>query len=252
MTLETSLGEYLQTLRQRYQKSLHGLEQATGYSRQYLRMLETHRRSNPSLRFIRALTSALPLTLEEQQTLLQLSGHARPEAHPEPLERTQVSVFLRDFVTLHPAPTLLHDALWQVQAVSPSMQSLLHLVGLISHPPLVEALYRLQHSGRIHDWEVWIRFMLSQFKHDSLPLRGTPAYQEQIQHLGQFSGFREMWAHLDPALDDASSMPIHYTLQGSVTVHLEVIRLKVVGEALWTVSFMPADEPTRQFLRTLG
>ncbi|WP_291423286.1 helix-turn-helix domain-containing protein [Deinococcus sp.] len=149
------------------------LARQVGCTRQYVAQLERGERTRPSAALSLELAHALMLRGPEKQDFLALCGHAAGESSPsEPGEVDAVAVQL---LSLLPPPAVLHDGTWHMRALNSAAVAMLSGLGFDARTgvSLLSLVFDPRHRVHFPGWEPWARYVLAQFKRDSLRRTAT-------------------------------------------------------------------------------
>ncbi len=235
-----SLAQALMARRLALEITQAALARQVGCTRQYVAQLERGERTRPSAALSLELAHALGLRGPEKQDFLVLCGHAAGESAPgEPGEVDAVAVQL---LSLLPAPAVLHDGTWHMRALNPAAVATLGQLGFDARigVSLLSLVFDPRHRAHFPGWEPWARYVLAQFKRDSLRLSRSPAYTELLRTLRPLPDFTRLWRHVTPADDAAPLMPIRYGPPGAPELVFTLVRMQFVGTPeLWGIVFLP-------------
>jgi transcriptional regulator with XRE-family HTH domain len=258
-TLEAgSAGGLLRLWRERRRLSQLDLAERAGVSTRHLSFIENGR-SRPTADMILRLADHLEVPLREQDRLLLAGGFAprfdRQAVSPESLQ--VVMSGLRDLLDAHlPYPALLLDSYWDVIDANRAAGQL--LVGCdpsLLEPP-VNALRVSLHPGglapRIRNLDAWADHLIRQ-----VTSRASHTHDDRLRGLAA-----ELAGYVDPAVSQLrpSTAPV-LTLElelgaGLMRFFTVVAQLETpndsVLEGLHLETFVPADEATRDALRSAG
>lgn len=219
-----------------------GLARQAGCTRQYVAQLERGERTQPSAAISLGLCRALGLQGAEKQAFLLLCGH--PESEPSPRDVGPVDAVAAKLLALIPAPALLHDGTWHIRMLNAPAQALLGELGFTVRPgvSLLSLVFAEKHRDHFPAWEPWARYVLAQFKRDSLSLSHTPAHAELLRELRALPDFSRLWRHVTPAQDGAPLMPIRYAPPQAPHLTFMLARVQFVGTPeLWGIVFLPEE-----------
>lgn len=236
------LAEAVRERRQDLGLTQAALARQAGCTRQYIAQLERGERSRPSAAVCLGLARALGLSGAARAEFLALAGHAPDEAAPR--DTGEVSAVAAELLELLPAPALLHDGTWHIRLLNRAAQETLHALGFAAQPgrSLLSLVFEERHRPYFPQWEPWARYVLAQFKRDSLPLSRTPAHAALLAELRALTDFPRLWRHVSPAAADAPLMPIIYCPPGQPPLTFTLTRMQFVGTPeLWGIVFLPVS-----------
>lgn len=249
---EPTFAALLSGLRERQSLSQGALARLARCTRPYIGQLERGERQRPSERLARQLADALHLQGQDRLAFLVAAGCA-PLAPETPLnvEEPVLNRYARALVKGSVYPGVLHDSQWSVLYSNAAAYGLFRELGdpLVPGESLLGQVFSPHYRSRIPDWEAWARAMLAQFKRDSGHLSHTPAQQALLVRLHALPDFPRLWRHVEASADTTPAMPLALSLPGHGPLHLEVLRLQVVGlPELWLVTFLPVGAAAQRLL----
>ncbi len=111
---------------------------------------------------------------------------------------------------------------------------------------LLSLVFAEKHRDHFPAWEPWARYVLAQFKRDSLSLSHTPAHAELLRELRALPDFSRLWRHVTPAQDVTPLMPIRYAPPRAPHLTFTLVRVQFVGTPeLWGIVFLPEESATK-------
>ena len=244
------LAALLGTLRGAAGLSQSELARRARCTRPYVSQLEGGARQRPSRAVALRLATALGLQGEARQEFLTAAGWPDLE---QPLSDAgdAAQALARQLVDGLPYPAALHDSRWIVGHANGPLERLFGVLGvpMLAGGSLLEDVFDPALRARLPDWEGWARAMLAQFKRDSGHLSHTPAQQALLVRLHALPDFPRLWRHVEASADTTPAMPLALSLPGHGPLHLEVLRLQVVGlPELWLVTFLPVGAAAQRLL----
>ena len=222
--------------------------QRAGLSVGYLTRLEQGRANNPSAQVCEALSRALHLSSDEQQTLFRLAGHAAPEGR---IDREITPGIRRMIERLGDLPILVCDAAWQIVAKNDLAKALLgDFHGNTAREQFLSPRGMILRSEDEHaEFEAGIVADLHQ------ALARFPADEplhELIAELRLKSPrFEALWQQRPASAYDASRKTIDHPELGPITVDCDT--LTAVGGGLRVIVYSaPPGTPDAEALARLG
>ncbi|MFC5847374.1 helix-turn-helix domain-containing protein [Deinococcus petrolearius] len=250
----TTFALLLKRLRAARGFSQGGLAVRARCTRPYISQLERGERRRPSRDLALHLAHALGLHGEERRAFLASAGHPESETTPGGPGAGVGALAARVVDTL-PCPGVLHDSTWTIHHANRTAQAMFGAVGRGVRPglSLLELVFDVGYRAHFPAWEPWARYMLAQFKRDSLHVRRDGAYHALLARLGLLPDFLRLWRHVEPATDTTPVMPVTFALTPYGTFHLNVVRMQFVNTPeLWGVVFLPEDEAGARFIQAVS
>ena len=121
------------------------------------------------------------------------------------------------------------------------VQDTLRALGIAAQPgrSLLSLVFEERYRPFFPQWEPWARYVLAQFKRDSLPLSRTPVHAALLAELRALPDFPRLWRHVSPAAADAPLMPVVYRPPGQPPLTFTLTRVQFVGTPeLWGIVFL--------------
>jgi len=250
----TTFAQLLERLRLERGYSQGGLAARARCTRPYITQLERSERTRPSRTLALQLAHALDLRGPDRRAFLAAAGHPESETPPG-REEEDVADLAARMVDAIPSPSVLHDSTWTVLHANRIAVQMFVAMGRGVHPgmSLLELVFDPGYREHFPAWEPWARYMLAQFKRDSLHVRRGETYHRLHARLQLLPDFPRLWRHVEPAADATPVMPVAFALSPYGVFHLNVIRMQFVNTPeLWGVVFLPEDEAGTQFVRTVS
>lgn len=236
------LADFLQTQRARLGLTQAALARRAGCTRQYIALLERGERANPSAAVALGLSRALGLGGEKKRDFLALCGHPVGEAAPR--ETGEVDEVAAHLLAQIPAPAILHDGTWHMRRLNAPAAATLAALGFEAREgvSLLSLAFDPRHRAHFPGWEPWARYLLAQFKRDSLPLSRTHAHAALLRELRALPDFTRLWRSVTPADDATPLMSIRYAAPGGPVLTFTLVRMQFVGTPeLWGIVFLPGE-----------